>query len=155
MRKKSSKRSKYDEARKAGFDSPLEKRVTEDLIARGLVLGADFKYHPYEIEWKDTGIRNAACSSCGSTKVHKTRSYEPDLRIVANRRLIEVKGRLTADDRKTLIGARAMLKDGQTISILFQRDNPLSPKWPRYSYWAKWAKFEYAIGERIPDEWLA
>lgn len=121
-----------------------------------------YAYEAEELEWLET-LPRAECQKCGSKGATRKRVYIPDLS-AANPSMagtsftlsgiVELKGRLTADDRKTLKGAKAA-HPGREIRILFQRDNWMTRKKARrYSDWARQNGFEYAIGREIPDSWL-
>lgn len=79
------------------------------------------------------------------------RTYTPDF-FLANGVIIEVKGRLTPDDRRKHIAMREQYPD-LDIRFLFWTDNKLSARAKmRYSGWCERHGFEYAFKE-VPDEW--
>ena len=111
--------------------SGLEKRIRTDLEEQGI----PFKYEP--------------CSFSYITE-HK---YTPDFLIGST--YIEIKGRLTATDRKKLVAVRNINPD-LNLHILFQRDQPIRKgSKTYYSDWAKKNNFIFAIGEEIPKEWIS
>ena len=140
--------------------SGYEQRVLDNLTERDI----EYEYEPENITWYER-LTEGVCRECGGHAVERRRGYIPDLVVTRVRgrppRLcgfIELKGIFTADDRKTLLGAQAVLTavgDGQEISILFQRDNWLTTKRvTRYSEWARKQGIKFSIGEEIPESWL-
>jgi hypothetical protein len=129
--------------------SKLEARVINDMDRRGFA----FEYEPVKLAWLDK-VNSGQCLDCTSPRVVKHRVYIPDVRWLANGEFMEIKGLFTAEDRRTLIGAR---KDnpGVVIRILFMRDGWLSNKSKanRYSDWCYKNQFDYAIGEGTPEAW--
>ena len=127
--------------------SRFEARVISDLERRGIA----FEYEPYAYNWYDAA--RAECDDCGSRSVWKERWYTPDLRLWGDT-YVEIKGKLTPDDRKTLIGVRDTHPE-LLIVLLFQRDNWMTTRRVRrYSDWANENEFNWFVGERVPDAWL-
>lgn len=82
----------------------------------------------------------------------QTRKYIPDLKI--GDMIIEVKGRWTAVDRKKM-GLVLEQNPDKDIRMLFHKDNTISRNSrTRYSTWCKKRGITYAIGDRIPEEWI-
>jgi hypothetical protein len=111
-----------------------------------------YKYEGEQLEWKDYNPR-VQCDKCGVRgRSFQTRRYTPDFTINGTR--VEVKGRLTSRDRKTLNG---VLRDnpGCKLYIIFGADNKLSKSSKtRYSDWAKKNKIEYSLKGIVPKEWI-
>jgi hypothetical protein len=81
----------------------------------------------------------------------KKRKYNPDF-VLANGILIEVKGRLTREDRVKMILVRDQ-NPQLDIRFVFKEDGWLTKtKTTRYSEWCKNNNFKYAF-ERIPIQW--
>lgn len=129
--------------------SRFEATVLTDLEMRDV----EFEYEPFQLNWYDQ-VRSAACEACDGTEIWKERWYTPDLQIAGAQTLIEIKGKLTPDDCKTLLGVKEV-HEGWRICILFQRDNWRTSKHvSRYSDWAAKHGFEWAVGESIPASWV-
>jgi DNA-directed RNA polymerase subunit RPC12/RpoP len=130
--------------------SDYEKRVLDNLTERGY----EYEYEPIKIHWSER-LRGFSCSQCGGKEIVKGRTYTPDVRVRG--RLVELKGRLTSRNRKILSGVRET-GDVSIRHILFQRDNTFTPalkRTPKYSDWARLGRWNWAIGEEIPDAWLS
>ena len=84
----------------------------------------------------------------------KTRTYKPDLILFNGDLIVEVKGRWTAHDREKMAYVIEQHPD-RDIRILFHKDNTISKNSKtRYSSWCKRRGIKYAIGDKVPDEWL-
>jgi hypothetical protein len=84
--------------------------------------------------------------------VVETRRYTPDF-VLPSGMWVEVKGRLTAEDRVKMRRVRDAYPQ-QTIGFLFMRDNKLDkPSKTRYSEWATKHGFLWHIGDTIPPHW--
>lgn len=81
-----------------------------------------------------------------------TRHYTPDF-VLPSGVWVEVKGRLTMDDRTKMKRVRATYPD-QTIGFLFMRDNTINThSRTRYSQWATQHGFLWHVGDTIPHHW--
>lgn len=146
---------RYTTARGEIVRSRFEKTVLDDLDARGVA----YDYEPHDVIWYDSSLRHLVCQDCQSDRVKKTRWYLPDAEVWASVDpprgfVLEIKGRLTSDDRKTLEGVKAA-HPAIDLRVLFMRDNPIRPKSKtRYSDWARKAGFPYHVGAKVPDDWL-
>jgi hypothetical protein len=128
--------------------SGLEIKVAEQLEDEGV----KFEYEPRTFEWEDKQSR-ARCLECGSKEVYQRRKYLVDF-AVGPSSYIETKGRLTSGDRKLLKGVRECNPDID-LRLIFDRDNKLSKQSKtRYSEWAAQFGFAYAIGGRVPPNWI-
>lgn len=81
--------------------------------------------------------------------------YTPDF-ILPNRIIVEVKGRLTAADRKKMLLVKEQNPD-RDIRFLFAVDNKISKSSKTtYSIWCEKKGFKYHVSRdgNIPDEWL-
>lgn len=129
--------------------SGFEATVLDDLTERGVV----WAYEPHPLTWEDAR-RGARCLECGSDNTSTRRVYIPDARVAGRKSVwyLEIKGRLTVDDRRTLLGAK---REGHDIRLVFMRDNKLTKaaRSKRYSAWAEENGFPWAIG-RVPEEWV-
>lgn len=149
---------RYKTARGETVRSRFEKTVLDDLDDRGVV----YDYEPFSVDWWDQSQKGLVCYDCGSRNVKKARSYTPDAEVEFLKDttlgtagfVLEIKGRLTVDDRTTLEGVKRA-HPGLDIRLLFMRDNPIRPKSrTRYSDWARKAGFPYHVGAKVPDDWL-
>ncbi|UEM18989.1 hypothetical protein JL100_018050 [Skermanella mucosa] len=112
------------------FEASIAKKLKDS--------GADFRYEPEKLKFIEPA---------------KTRSYLPDL-ILGNGIVVEIKGRLTAADRKKMVLVRDQ-HPGRDIRIIFQRAaNPIN-KGSKTSYadWAEAAGFKWAEGS-VPQAWI-
>lgn len=85
---------------------------------------------------------------------HKRR-YTPDI-ILSNKIIVEVKGKLDADDRKKMLLVKEQHPE-YDIRFLFMRDNKLTKSSKTmYSTWAAKHGFPYAVSPDgiIPEEWV-
>ena len=129
--------------------SKFEATVINDLDERGV----RYEYEPGNIGY-DQPIKAGECLECGSSNVVWKRKYLPDIRL-ADGSLVEIKGYLKPDDRRTLIAFRnSHLK--VKLRILFQSDRYLDPKTKATSYtdWARREGFDCHVGNSIPEEWI-
>ena len=151
---------RYKTARGETVRSRFEKTVLDDLDDRGVA----YDYEPGSYDWWDESQKGLVCFDCGSRAVKKARSYTPDAHVQYVRAssvgpietgfLLEIKGRLTVDDRTTLEGVKRQ-SPSLDLRVLFMRDNPIRPKSKtRYSDWARKAGFPYHVGAKVPEEWL-
>jgi len=133
--------------------SHFEDRVIQDLEQRGI----KYEYEAEKIKYEKE-IRKSYCRICGSrVGCAQQRFYTPDLRVEvggSGERFIELKGKFTAENRARMEAVRKSNPD-LDLRFLFQRDNwCTSKKKMRYSDWATKHGFKWAVGERIPDEWI-
>lgn len=129
--------------------SRFEARVVGDLERRGVA----FEYEPRRLIWYDEGKRGSVCKDCGSEKIAWKRWYLPDLWLPEHGLWIEIKGKFTADDRKTIVGARR--EHMIDLRMLFMRDNTLSrSSKTRYTEWCRKLGIVAAVGDSVPEEWL-
>lgn len=109
-----------------------------------------FEYEAERFPWYET-VAGVSCEECGSSRCGVVRYYTPDV-FLKDGPVVELKGKLTPRNRKIMVGVKKAHPD-LDLRIVFQRDNKLgTKKWHRYSDWAEWAGFEYAIGS-IPEAW--
>lgn len=131
-----------------GFASGFEAKVIKDLKERGI----EYEYEPEFLDYEKE-IKKAKCRDCLSKRVSQHRRYLPDLRI-QSRFLVELKGKFTAENRSRMESVLAS-HPGIDLRFLFQRDNWLTKKKKhKYSDWALKNGVQFAIGDRIPDEWV-
>lgn len=145
---------RYKTARGEIVRSRFEKTVLDDLDNRGVA----YDYEPHDIIWYDGSLKYLVCQDCQSDKVLKTRWYLPDAVVwragLGSEFTLEIKGRLTSDDRKTLVGVKAAHPD-LDLRVLFMKDNPIRPKSKtRYTDWARKAGIPYHVGDKVPVDWL-
>jgi len=117
-----------------GFRSGLEKRIADDLTARGINYEYETKRNSYTVPERDA-------------------RYTPDF-ILPNGIIVEAKGMFDAADRQKHLLVKAQHPD-LDIRLVFQRANaPLYKGSPTtYAQWATRQGFKFA--ERlIPPEWL-
>lgn len=122
-----------------------------DLTARGI----EFEYEAETFKIT-VPVSRVKCQACGVDVTRVTR-YTPDFRFYRGIHrwplYVEAKGKLTPHERRRLEAFRAQHAAG--FAILFQRDNWLTAgKKKRYSDWAEELGIPWAVGERIPEEWL-
>ena len=116
------------------YRSWLEADVTHQLEAEGV----QFEYESETLFYAEPA---------------KVRKYTPDLRIVFNNIIVEVKGRWTAHDRKKMSLVIEQNPD-RDIRMLFAADNKISrSSSTRYSDWCIRRGITYAIGKEVPVEW--
>ena len=68
---------------------------------------------------------------------------------------VECKGYFKPSDRKKML---AVIRDNpdKDIRMLFQQDNKLSkaPRSKKYSQWCEQHGIKWAVGNKVPDEWI-
>lgn len=83
-----------------------------------------------------------------------SRRYTPDIRIKASGVWVEAKGKFTPENRAKM---EDFLEGHPEIDLrfLFMRDNWITKNHKsKYSDWCKKLGVKYAIGIRVPDEWV-
>lgn len=130
--------------------SDFERQVAEDLDWTNV----PYRYEAYHFPWRQY-LPSIKCSHCNRDGVaYKQRWYTPDFSLSPTFH-VECKGRFTADDRATILGA-AEANPEHTFVLLFQSDGWLTRKHSsRYSTWCQRKGFDYAIGNEIPYGWIA
>lgn len=134
----------------------------EDIIDEQLKRsGVSYDYESETIPWTDK-VSSGVCFKCGHPEVGQRRNYTPDFRIAFNDErgrcvrqfFIEVKGRLTSEDRRKLRGVKKQYPE-LDLRLLFQKDNviPGTKEKTRYSAWATKFGFKWSVGE-VPKHWL-
>jgi len=149
MRKKKQRRWDY-----LGYEfkSKLEYDIGVDLINREQVFEYESQAFGYTIP-----VIHSYCNGCGDGPAFMDRTYTPDF-FLSNGIIVEAKGRFTADERKK---HRAMKEQHPDLDLrmLFQSDNYLTnnkkaKNRKRYSTWCNSMGIKWAIGKKIPQEWL-
>lgn len=133
--------------------SGFERRIMADLKARGIA----YAYEPDALKIV-IPVARVRCQACGEAVTRVTR-YTPDFRFVrgGNWFYVEAKGKLTPHERRRLAAFWEQWcgEGGYGFAVLFQRNNWLTAgKKKRYSDWAEELGIPWAVGERIPEEWL-
>lgn len=131
---KTKRKSTLDTARRLGFRSGLEIKVSEQLKESGV-----------EFEYETTKIKYVVPES--------THTYTPDFTF-PNGLIVETKGRFLAADRKKHLLIQKQHPE-LDIRFVFQNSNNKITKGSKTSYadWATKHGFQYADKE-IPKEWL-
>lgn len=131
---KTKRKSTLDTARRLGFRSGLEIKVSEQLKGSGV-----------EFEYETTKIKYVVPES--------THTYTPDFTF-PNGLIVETKGRFLAADRKKHLLIQKQHPE-LDIRFVFQNSNNKITKGSKTSYadWATKHGFQYADKE-IPKEWL-
>lgn len=131
---KTKRKSTLDTARRLGFRSGLEIKVSEQLKESGV-----------KFEYETTKIKYVVPES--------THTYTPDFTF-PNGLIVETKGRFLAADRKKHLLIQKQHPE-LDIRFVFQNSNNKITKGSKTSYadWATKHGFQYADKE-IPKEWL-
>lgn len=131
---KTKRKSTLDTARRLGFRSGLEIKVSEQLKESGV-----------EFEYETTKIKYVVPES--------THTYTPDFTF-PNGLIVETKGRFLAADRKKHLLIQKQHPE-LDIRFVFQNSSNKITKGSKTSYadWATKHGFQYADKE-IPKEWL-
>lgn len=138
----------YLTARGLTVRSGFEKRVIEDLDARGVA----YTYETYSYNWYEK--LRAVCHECESPETYAERWYTPDV-FLGNGVIVEIKGKFTPKDRKILIGMQDVHPE-LDIRLLFMQDNKLSKSSEtRYTEWASANDIAAVVGTAIPEGWIA
>lgn len=115
--------------------SGLERSVSKQLKLAKI----EFEYEPCAIEY-DVPAR--------------TGKYYPDFRLKGKKWFLEAKGRFTSKDRTKHLRIKEKYPELE-IRLLFQRDNRIRPgSDTKYSDWATKHGYTWAIGEKLPVDWL-
>lgn len=136
-------RPKFQRSRRRGFRkltngerrSKYEVEVIEGLESRGYKEGQDWTYEGCKIPYTIDAF------------------YIPDI-ILFGRIYVELKGYLPYSDRRKLECVRRS-NPNLDLRIVFSRDNPIRKNSAqKYSDWAERVGIPWAIGRRIPEDWL-
>lgn len=121
--------------------SGLEERVRKDLDRRKV---------PYEYESLKIPYYKLVCNNCGHPV--KKGNYIPDF--IIGSVIVEAKGRFTAIDRAKHLAVHK-LNPEIDLRILFQRNQKISKiSKTHYTDWCETHNIQYAIGEKVPEEWV-
>jgi hypothetical protein len=118
-----------------GFRSGLEKRIADDLKAKGV----PFDYEKLKIEY---------------TVPAREAKYTPDFVILSNGIIVEAKGIFDADDRKKHLLIKQQHPELDIRLVFSRAAAPIYKGSPTtHAAWAEHHGFQYAE-KLIPDEWL-
>lgn len=127
--------------------SKFEYTVAVALVEAGVEFGYEERSYPW---WEK--LPRAVCKSCGEKDCQVARSYTPDF-FLPNGNIIEAKGRFTSKDRKIAAAMREII--GSNFKMLFMTNNWLNKnKKSRYGDWCDARDIEWAVGPKVPKEWL-
>lgn len=130
--------------------SKFERRVAAELTT----LGVKYEYETYVFTYASP--IQGSCVSCGGTNLFTFKSYTPDFYLPSQDRIIETKGKWTADDRKKMRLVIEQFPD-EKWCMLFMRDNKIHRNSnTRYSDYCTKYGIEFAIYEKegVPNKWL-
>lgn len=115
--------------------------------------GVKFEYEAYQFTYYPT-ISKGVCLDCESTNVSRAAVYTPDWYLPDYDFYIETKGILSATERKKLQTVKA--QTDIDLRVMIESDGKIrgTKKWSRYSDWLEWAGFTYAVGKKVPIEWI-
>jgi hypothetical protein len=149
MRPRRPKNSKARKAAvKAGYRSAFEAAIAKDLDDKGIKYTYEKTTIPYTRK-----LTSGVCNSCGGKQVGRRATYTPDFGLPGNV-FVESKGYFPARDRAKLVAVRSQHPEID-LRLLFGADNWTTKLHKqRYSEWATKQGFRYAIGKRIPDDWI-
>ena len=124
---------RFRAARKLGFRSGLEHKVSEYLIN----LKVKFEYEPFKIDWEDLAYR----------------TYTPDF-VLFNGIIIETKGMFTAADRRKHLAIKRQ-HPKLDIRFVFENSKRKLRKGAKSSY-SEWCiKHGFRYYDRIiPEDWI-
>ena len=124
---------RYIAARKYGYRSGLEHKISEALKEQGV----DFGYENVKIEWEDLAYR----------------TYTPDF-ILNNGIIIESKGMFTAADRRKHIAVKKQHPE-LDLRFVFENSRRKLRKGAKSTY-AEWCiKYGFRYYDRIiPEDWI-
>tara|TARA_R110000787_G_scaffold5761_2_gene20741 strand:- start:29916 stop:30368 length:453 start_codon:yes stop_codon:yes gene_type:complete len=132
------------------FRSKFECSIADQLIDSGLKWEYETVTLPY------TSNVRGVCNDCGSSNVHKRRSYTPDFRVIlpsGQDYFIEVKGRFTSPDRTKMKDVRKCYPD-LDIRMLFQSNNSTGEtRHKTYGGWCDNIGYEWWVVD-IPEDWF-
>ena len=129
------------------YRSGFEKKFAEFLDTRKVP-------YAYEVDTLKISVDTTRvyCGDCGSTRIKQDTVYTPDFK--ANGIYLECKGRLTAKERRRILGVKGC---HPTIDfrLVFMRNNPLYPRSKtKYTDWAAQHNIPHCVGHEIPNEWI-
>lgn len=114
----------------------------------GLVLNEleiPWTYEEWSYEYEST-VASGTCKDCGGHNIVRSRFYTPDFFLWGGRIILEVKGRFTGTNRRTLKDVRRFQPD-LDLRLVFQSNNVYSKSTGRrYSDWAEQYNFRYYTG---------
>jgi hypothetical protein len=126
--------------------SGLERQKHDQLVEAGI----GFEYEPEKIEYRKRVVKGIC--KCGNTDVHQRRVYIPDF-VLANGIRLEVKGRLTSQDRSKLLLVKEQHPE-LDLRIVFGANNKIhKDKQKRYMEWAATNGIRAAV-KQVPESWL-
>jgi hypothetical protein len=126
--------------------SGLEREIHDQLVEAGV----EFGYETEKLEYRKRVVRGIC--KCGNTDVFQRKTYTPDF-ILANGIYIEVKGRLTSQDRSKLLLVKQQ-HPNLDLRIIFGANNKIHrDKQKRYAQWASENGIKFGI-KQIPESWL-
>lgn len=118
-----------------GFRSGLEKKISDDLQAKGV----PFEYEKMKI---------------GYTVPEREARYTPDFVLLHNGIILEGKGILDAEDRKKHLLVKAQHPELDIRFIFSRSSSPIYKGSPTtYAKWCEHHGFKYA-DKLVPEEWL-
>jgi hypothetical protein len=123
--------------------NPYRSWFEVDIALDALEMEYVFGYELQHIIWKEP---------------EKLRKYKPDYwfqKKDGSLLVVEAKGRWTAQDRKKICYVTEQ-HPNLDLRMLFERDNTLSksPNSKHYTEWCDKKGIRYAVGRKIPEEWL-
>ena len=125
--------TKFSHARKYGYRSGLEKKLSDELKA----LNVNFSYESLKIEWEDLAYR----------------TYTPDF-VLDNGIIIESKGMFTAADRRKHLAIKRQ-HPKLDIRFVFENSRRKLRKGAKSTYGEWCYKYGLLYSNRvIPEEWL-
>lgn len=130
--------------------SGLELAVAELLTEHGITYQYENMRIPYLVK-----ARGGVCRECSSRNVAVKRDYTPDFFIPDTDVIIEVKGRLTAKDRKKHAAIHEQSPDND-IRLWFASNKRIFKGSPiRYTDWCEKLGIPYHVGlKEVPLSWL-
>lgn len=141
-----SRRKRHRGPYKSGYESRIAKYLADKEI--------DFSYEEYYLEYY-LPVRRARCNACGAEEIEEMHTYTPDFYLPAYDLYIETKGKFTPRDRTKMVAVISQHSD-KDIRMLFMRDNWITKSHKKkYSTWCESNNIPFAIGEKVPDEWLS
>ena len=130
------------------FKSKLERDIGQDLVNRGVKFEYEKESFKYMIE-----VSRSLCPECGYGPAILNRSYTPDF-FLDNGIIVEAKGKFTAEERKKHASMKEQYPD-MDLRMLFQSNNWITKRHKkRYSSWCDSKGIKWAVGNKIPEEWL-